>query len=240
MAIIPLQSELVVAQHGRSRAVRPGEFVFMDSAAPFEMDWSEGFQNLYVHFPSCSFVPSLFYKAVCRAGEATTEFDLLFKSAVQSIWNNAGDLRPTEHGAALNSILSLCPLTSAFRDSSREIEPCIRVTRAMNFIEDNLGEDWLSPMSVAEAQGVSRRYLDDRFGLLGLRIERWIWERRLLRARDELGLSGRAGRNAKTIIQVALDNGFKSPSHFSRSFAARFGASPREFRKAIEEQSKLH
>lgn len=241
MAIIPLQSELSLAQHGRSRTVRPGEFVFIDSAAPFEMGADDEFHNLYMHFPPSSFVPSLFYKAICRAGTGTTDFDLLFKSAIESIWNNAEDLHPTEHGSALNSILSLCPLTSPFRESAREMEPCIRVTKAMNFIEDNLAEEWLSPQSVADAQGVSRRYLDDRFGLLGLRIERWIWERRLTRARDELTLSARAGRgNGKTVIQVALDNGFKSPSHFSRSFSSRFGISPREFRKGIEEQSSLH
>ena len=241
MAIIPLQSELALIQHGKSQTIKPGEFVFIDSAAPFEMGAPDEFHNLYMHFPPSSFVPSLFYKAVCRAGNGTTEFDLLFKSAIETIWRNAGDLHPTEHGSALNSILSLCPLTSPFRQSAREIEPCIRVTKAMNFIEDNLAEDWLSPQSVADAQGVSRRYLDDRFGLLDLRIERWIWERRLTRARDELTLSARAGRgNGKTVIQVALDNGFKSPSHFSRSFSSRFGTSPREFRKQIEEQSRLH
>ena len=240
MAVIPLKSELSLSQQGRERTVRPGEFAFIDSAAPFEMGSSDQFHNLYMHFPSSSFVPSLFYKAVCRTGDTTSAFDLLFTSTLESIWNNAHDLRPTEHGAALNSILSLCPLTSPFRESSSEIEPCIRVTKAMNFIEDNLAEEWLSPLSVADAQGVSRRYLDDRFGLLGLRIERWIWERRLLRAQNELSLSSRAGRNAKTIIQVALDNGFKSPSHFSRSFNARFGVSPREFRKRIEEGAKVH
>lgn len=241
MAVIPLQGELSLRQQGRSRVVHRGEFAFIDSAAPFEMAAEVEFNNLYLHFPPCSFVPSHFYKAICRTGDATSDFDALFKSAIESVWRNAGELRPTEHGAALNSILSLCPLTSPFRESSQELEPCIRVTKAMNFIEDNLAEDWLNPQSVADAQGVSRRYLDDRFGLLGLRIERWIWERRLTRAREELTLSARASRaSAKTVIQVALDNGFKSPSHFSRSFSARFGVSPREFRKGIEDQARLH
>lgn len=238
MAVIPLQGGLSLRQHGRSRVLLPGEFAFLDSAAPFEMVAEDEFNNLYMHFPPCSFVPSLFYKAICRAGLTTTDFDILFKSAIESVWKNAAELQPTDHGAALNSILSLCPLTTPFRDSAREVEPCIRVTRAMVFIEDNLAEEWLSPQAVADAQGVSRRYLDDRFGLLGLRIERWIWERRLMRARDELVLSARARRGSgKTVIQVALDNGFKSPSHFSRSFSARFGIAPRQFRKAIEEQA---
>jgi len=242
MAVIPLEGELTLRQHDKSRVVLPGEFAFIDSAAPFKMAADDEFNNLYMHFPPCSFVPSLFYKAICRTAEAPTEFDILFKSMIETVWRNAAGLRPTEHGAALNSILSLCPLTSPFRDSAREIEPCIRATKAMNFIEDNLGEEWLSPQTVADAQGVSRRYLDDRFGLLGLRIERWIWERRLMRARDELSLSSRAGRTSgKTVIQVALDNGFKSPSHFSRSFSGRFGVSPREFRKRIEQEAaNLH
>jgi AraC-like DNA-binding protein len=108
----------------------------------------------------------------------------------------------------------------------------------MGYIEDNLAEGWLNPQAVADAQGVSRRYLDDRFGRLGLRIEGWIWERRLLRAREELALASRLGRNnGKTIIQIALDTGFKSPSHFSRSFSSRFGVSPREYRNTLECES---
>lgn len=241
MAVLPLRGQLALRQNDRTCDLLPGEFAFLDSAAPFEMAADEEFNNLYMHFPPCSFVPSLFYKAICRPGDTASDFDILFRSTIESVWKNAIELHPTEHGAALNSILSLCPLTSAFRDSAREIEPCIRVTKAMNYIEDNLAEEWLSPQAVADAQGVSRRYLDDRFGLLGLRIERYIWERRLSRARDELSLSARSGRGTgKTVIQVALDNGFKSPSHFSRSFSARFGVAPRQFRKDVEAQSRIH
>lgn len=242
MVVVPVSGSLRVSQLGRNCVVAPGQFVFIDSAAPLELDYETAFENIFLHLPSSSFVPALFHRAISKPVDANCDFDFLFKSLIESTWSHATKLRPDEHGAVLNSILSLCPLTSPFRAQFSQEEPCIRVTKAMAFIEDNLGESWLNPQVVADHQGVSRRYLDDRFGRLGLRIERWIWERRLLRAREELGIASRGGRFMdKTIIQIALDNGFKSPSHFSRSFSERFGVSPREYRKSICESSNgLH
>jgi len=242
MAVVPLTGGVTVTQLGRCSHIEPGQYFFMDSAAPMELEYSGEFRHLFLYFPASSFVPAVFHKAIARPVEAASDFDFLFKSMIEGIWRNAEDLPAQEHGAALNSVLSMCPLTSPFRHQAREIEPCIRVAKAMSYIEDNLAEEWLSPSMVADAQGVSRRYLDDRFGRLGLRIERWIWERRLLRAREDLSLASRVGRfTGKTILQVALDNGFKSPSHFSRSFSARFGVSPRDYRSGIEEQTeRLH
>jgi AraC-like DNA-binding protein len=243
VAIVPLTGGVTMTQLGRTCSVQPGQFAFMDAAAPLDLVYENEFRHLFLHFPPTCFVPAVFHKHTSRTVDGSSDFDLLFRSIIERTWFNAEGLRAEEHGAALNSILSLCPLTSPFRENARQVEPCIRVARAMVYIENNLGEAWLTPQTVAEAQGVSRRYLDDRFGRIGLRIERCIWERRLVRAKEELSLSSRSSRYlAKTIIQIALDNGFKSPSHFSRAFSARFGMSPREFRNrmAAQQTPNLH
>ena len=241
MALVPLSGRVRLSQSERTCEIGPGQYVFMDTAAPMTLNYESEFRHLFLYFPPSSFTPATFHRSIAHAVDEMSDFDLLFRSTIEGIWRNAEELSAEDHGAALNSLLSLCLLSSPFRNQMRRTEPCIRVSRAMAYIESNLAESWLSPSTVADAQGVSRRHLDDRFGRLGLRIERWIWERRLLRAREELGMASRVGRyTSKTILQIALDTGFKSPSHFSRSFNARFGISPRKFRSDIEaERTRL-
>lgn len=58
-------------------------------------------------------------------------------------------------------------------------------------------------------------------------------ERRIERAAEELESPAHLRRSW---IDIALGWGFSSPSHFSRSFRRRFGASPSEFRaRAVRE-----
>ena len=49
---------------------------------------------------------------------------------------------------------------------------------------------------------------------------KWLMEKRLLHARNLLAKSG------KTVSEVSFESGFENPSHFSRAFRARFGATP--------------
>lgn len=234
MAIIPLLGEIQVSQFDRQCLIEPGQFTLIDSAAPLSLVYEGEFRELCLLLPGSCFVPAAFHQAVCAETSGSTKFDEAFVSFLDTLWESADTLEAEDHGAALNSILSLMQLTTPLRRPATDSTPCVRVRRAMAFIEHHLAEEWLTPRAIADAQGVSRRYLDELFGKMNLRVERWIWERRLIRARDELKLSARARKGCrKSIIQVALDSGFKSPSHFSRAFSSRFGVSPREFRQGV-------
>lgn len=234
MAILPLMGETAVSQFDRQCRIAPGQFTLIDSAAPFSLVYECEFRQLYLHLPASCFVPAAYHQAVCADTTGSTKFDETFISLIGTVWDSAESLEAEDHGAALNSILSVLQLTTPLRRTAAEAVPCVRVRRAMAFIEHHLAAEWLTPRAIAEAQGVSRRYLDELFGKIDLRIERWIWERRLVRAREDLQLSARARKSCgKSIIQVALDTGFKSPSHFSRAFSSRFGMSPREFKQRV-------
>lgn len=54
---------------------------------------------------------------------------------------------------------------------------------------------------------------------------KWLLEKRLQHARHLLTNMG------KTVSEAAFESGFESPSHFSRSFNARFGSAPNTVRK---------
>jgi AraC-like DNA-binding protein len=38
-------------------------------------------------------------------------------------------------------------------------------------------------------------------------------------------------QRGRTVTAIALDHGFNSPTHFGRVFRAKFGRTPREFRR---------
>jgi AraC-like DNA-binding protein len=155
-----------------------------------------------------------------------------FFDCVRDLWENGAQLNPLQHGTVLSALISLSSITTAVQKATFDHSVPVRVGRAIAFIEHNLGQPWLNPKSIAESQQISRRHLDELFRQCGHRIESWIWERRLERAVEELSCyTDSKGFTRKTILQIALDLGFKSPSHFSRTFASRFGISPREYRK---------
>ena len=58
-------------------------------------------------------------------------------------------------------------------------------------------------------------------------IARWIWSVRLERCHRDLADPALAGRS---VTDIAFAWGFNDLAHFSRSFRARYGESPRTFR----------
>lgn len=100
----------------------------------------------------------------------------------------------------------------------------IRISDAVRWVEDEPAAA-LSLDGLADAAGVSPfHFLRSFRSLTGTTPHQYIRRARLRRA-AELLLSGH-----QRIIDVALDSGFNDVSHFTRSFQAEFGSSPRRFR----------
>ncbi len=101
-----------------------------------------------------------------------------------------------------------------------------KLIQAIRLMQEHI-EDPLKPDDLAQLVGVSRRQLERLFAAhlaqtprdfyTGLRLER---AQGLLRQSD-LG-----------VIAVGIACGFGSPSHFSRSYRAHFGTSPKDARRA--------
>lgn len=236
MAVLVLEGETRLTQFGRECTLNAGDFTFIDAAEPLVLEYLENFHHIFLQFAKTTFSPVAYRKSVALTTPCPSTMDRMFFDCVKNLWESAPRLDPLKHSAALSAAISLASLTTAFDHNDRERSVPIRVTKAMAFIEHNLGEPWLNPKAVADAQQVSRRYLDDLFRDCGYRIESWIWERRLVRAAEELSVSNQLwGAGKKTILQIALDLGFRSPSHFSRTFTKRFGVSPREYRRQLSE-----
>ncbi|HEY5411161.1 MAG TPA: helix-turn-helix transcriptional regulator, partial [Caulobacteraceae bacterium] len=107
---------------------------------------------------------------------------------------------------------------------------------AQAFIEVNLGDCDLTAEQVAQAQGISRRRLDQIMSrALGVSVTAQIWNRRLEQAADDLV---DPQRRSLTVFQIAFGAGFEDAAHFSRAFKSRFGHAPRAWR-ALGGDSRL-
>jgi len=96
--------------------------------------------------------------------------------------------------------------------------------QACQYIDDSLGDPELSVCKVASATGIGLRTLQRLFVTMGESPREYILRRRLDRAREIMRASQH--QCAMRITDVAFEVGFNDLSHFSRSFARRFGHSP--------------
>lgn len=97
--------------------------------------------------------------------------------------------------------------------------------RLRQYVEQHLGETELGADRMAEAWGISARYVQMIFARMGTTASHYILERRLQVVAERLRREG-----AARIGDIALEAGFSDLSYFCRCFRSRFGVSAREFR----------
>ncbi|MFB7499272.1 helix-turn-helix domain-containing protein [Streptomyces sp. NPDC056161] len=108
--------------------------------------------------------------------------------------------------------------------------------RIRDFIQRHLTDPSLSPETVAVAHGISIRQLYRVFSDEDTGVAGWIRQRRLERCRRDLADSAQLSRS---IQAIASRWGFPDPAHFSRTFRAAYGMSPRDFRHSAVSPSKI-
>jgi AraC family transcriptional regulator len=111
----------------------------------------------------------------------------------------------------------------------RECLPTHAVRLVRDFIEDNLAQD-LDVTMLAGVAALSPAHFARAFAMtVGMTPFHYVMTRRLARAHDLLAHTRRSA------IDIALDVGFKTPSHFTSRFRREFGATPR----AVRAQEKI-
>jgi AraC-like DNA-binding protein len=96
------------------------------------------------------------------------------------------------------------------------------------YVDLRLSEPGLNPATVARHFGISERYLRMVLQADGESFSAYLLRNRLMRGAQCLRDPKFAER---TIMDIALDAGFSSATHFADAFKARYGMSPREYRK---------
>lgn len=98
------------------------------------------------------------------------------------------------------------------------------IQNVIDFIEENLAQSY-SPEELSKVAALSPFYFQRLFTRLVKRpVNEYVKMRRLARACETLKDKG------KRILDVALEHGFNSHEHFTKTFKSAFGITPEEYR----------
>lgn len=220
-----------VSQGDAEAELQPGDAVVWDSTKPARFTVWEPLAKRSLLIPRAAleevngraWTPS----GVMLNGAAPATRLLL--SYLDSLSATLPALGSTAVAAARNATLEL--LMGALRmegdaPSTSLAQPALRA--AMDrYIERHLLGGAVTISDIAVAHGVSVRTVNRIFNATGQTVGEVIRVRRLARAREDLTDSD------MPVSSIAHRWGFSDPSHFTRSFKAHYGASPREYRMAV-------
>ena len=99
----------------------------------------------------------------------------------------------------------------------------------IEYLERNFARHDLSAAEVAARCGISERQLYAVLASRGLRMRRWLRERRLHEGAHLL----RSVPPTTTISEIAHRSGFVDHAHFSKAFLARYAVTPTEWRRGL-------
>ncbi|MER7670123.1 helix-turn-helix domain-containing protein [Kitasatospora sp. NPDC096128] len=219
-------------QDGRQVLLGPGTFAVSDAGRPFAVELHEAFAFTAFHWPR---------SAMGGSGEdlrelTATVFDAadgtaaLVAAYLERLSRSAGSLEPGVAGRLAATALDLLVVLAherrgRFAPDAPEAA-LATLARVKDYILRHLGDPDLAPERIAAAHHVSVRYLHKLFRFEDVTVARWIQRQRLAMCRRDLA---RPAAARSTVAAVAGRWGFVSASHFSRSFRAAYGVSPREW-----------
>src|ERR1700676_4221287 len=164
-------------------------------------------------------------------------FTEVFSRTLESAARNLETLSDTEWAAVAQGLADLLPtfVTPTTEAGGTATQAAI-LHRLCQTIERKLDDPNLTPAGVAEAEGISERYMQKLFEGSGSSFTHYLRERRLQRTSAELSNPAEAHHS---ISEIAYRNGFNDSAHFSRAFRHRFGLSPRQFRQQEIERATV-
>jgi AraC-like DNA-binding protein len=211
--------------------VGPGEICVWHSGHPVSFEMPEKFDKLCMIIPIARF-ESVLYNAETYEGlhlPGGSNLATLLGSYLSTLTDSVMTRNGNTPFDAVDVTLEL--LGAAFRAQRRSstIAPRDQLfARISDDIEGRLDDVNLSPTRIAEANGISIRYLYTLFSEQGETVSGWVRRRRLLRCRAELD----GADTEASITEIAYRWGFNDSAHFSRLFKASFGMSPTQYRSS--------
>ena len=212
--------------------LRLGDILYGPTGRDSTLKLPDHFVMLYIRIPQTMLYPRLLNLQVLQLGTLTNRaavnriFSGLLHSIVEDLEELTDeDIRPIEVALAEFVISSLAESSAM---------GCFDLAGASNFhrisqaIELQLGDGDLTLHQVAEQQHVSARYIQKLFQQAGMSFSHYLRQRRLEHCHADLAST--VHRNL-SISDICFRWGFNDAAHFSRSFRADYGMTPRAFRQ---------
>lgn len=226
------QTELVFTQNDKTLRCGRKQFVVQRGHAPYELRQAETNEILVMKLPAALLMQrlrsldrysSVVFNAESGAGGLLLD---LFRSLPRRIVE-ADEI--TRRGLT-TCLVELLALTmegdSRVLGSELNSVQAGHLSRAERYIRQNLANRALSPEMVAQACGISVRYLHQVFSTSGMSVSQWVRELRLIACEQQL----RESRRKESIAEIAYQWGFGDQAQFSRHFRAYFGCTAKQLR----------
>ncbi|MEX3009662.1 helix-turn-helix domain-containing protein [Hoeflea sp. TYP-13] len=217
---IQISGTSVVRQRGMETRLGPGTFVMLDARQPFDMRFDESFKQVCMHLPLAlldehDFDPA---GAVARAVGRDQVFGATLLDCVGSILAGEDAEGSPDHLVHL--------LRLSYENGRSDTLADRHLKHIKQFIAQNCADPATSPAAVAGHFRISVRHLHKLFARSGITFGQFLLRCRLRKARIAILLHPN-----RSILEIGLEAGFQSSSHFSRSFAREFGMTPSAMRR---------
>ena len=229
---VPTHSEVYFSQSGKDVRCNPGGFIFERSNEPYEFSHSD---------PASLWVLKVSEKALSDRIRApgrfcSLEFDArngaggLFTDMLQHIPNRINDMTDAARATVGEHLIELLSLSVESDERTliggSSAARSAHLVRIEHYLRTHLDDPLLSPERVADACGISTRYLHELFRDTNQTLGQWIRDQRLLACKNDL----KDPANCQTIATIAYSHGFTDQAQFSRAFKNHFEQTPKDFR----------
>jgi AraC-like DNA-binding protein len=215
-------------QGGREAVLHEGDFTLCDASQPYSVRFTEANHMLCLKMPQEATAKRLgdVEPLLCRPMSAGQGGAAMLSTFLKTVWGQLQSEPVDEDWGSTVADVIMDLLELAYRPLLRTGGECsLRAQRrraARDFIDSRLCDPELGVGVIAEALGVSPRYVQLLFAETGGTPSAYILDRRLDLAAERL----RRGIGRGGVTDVALGVGFNDVTHFGRAFRRRFGVSP--------------
>jgi AraC-like DNA-binding protein len=238
---LQLEGECVTRQDGRQAVLRPGDFSLCDTTRPYDLIFDKSNRMFVLGIPGAVLHRHLgspeSVVSICMQGNKGMSG--LVSGLLRSFWS---DFRVQPDAMQAQRVLNVALDLMAGAYSTVPQATVVRSSlaaahraRILSYIEAHLADPDLTPTAIARACRITTRYLHHLFSDEPETVARYILRRRLEECSKALNTTAQRGR---TVTAIAFDHGFNSPTHFGRAFRARFGVTPREYRRCPEAEAR--
>ena len=232
--ILQLRGRAVHHQEGQTQIGRVGELVLADLSGPYESDTGLATAAMYLPHALLGLDVDVGRRAISCLPRSPV-YDLVRRHLAvveRDIDRLSSGIAARAVGESTVQLVRALLLTAADDPGRHDaLHETLRM-RIEDHIAQNLGDGALTPERIARQHHISVRTLYNLWSGHEVPLMEWIIQRRLDRARADLGTPTPSGA-LPPIAAVARRWGFRDATHFSRRFRRRFGTAPLEWQARI-------
>ncbi len=238
LAVLLMSGRYRLEQDGREVFLKPGEMVVYDATKPHRIHCPETFSKIIVTIPRRIMRERLPGVELCTARKvpAKNGIGLLTSQFVGSVVNQLDVIDVDTFNGLSDRTLDFCTMAFASirpQGFALSRSRSISLNQVKVFVSQHLSDANLTPEVVAEAVGLSTRYINMLFEDENISLMRYVLQCRLERCYDDL-INARHQR----VSDVAFKWGFNDVSHFIRAFKQAFDLTPTEMLHVKQSRSK--